>query len=360
MMSGGVDSSVAAALLAKRSFNVVGVFMKNWDGGGECQWVDDERDARRVAAKIGIPFYVMNFEKEYRKRVFDPFIEGIRQGITPNPDVFCNTHIKFGVFLERALSLGADYVATGHYAKVKETGNWKLTYERSESAAKAGSENFHLLRAKDEQKDQTYFLYRLNQFQLSKTIFPIGNYLKSEVRAMAKEFGLPTYNKPDSQGICFVGQAPFAEFLSQFVASKEGAIVDKEGAILGKHQGVSFYTIGQRKGMAVGGNEKPLFIARKDNKTNTLTVVSGDDASLYTKHIRASDVHWIGGAPPKSMPIRCRARFRHQQAFQGAFVSTEPRRTVQISFSKPQRAVTPGQSVVFYKGREALGGGIII
>lgn len=352
MMSGGVDSSVAAALLVKRGFNVVGVFMKNWDAEEECPWIEDARDARRVAAKIGIPFYVMNLEKEYRKYVFDPFVEGIRQGMTPNPDVFCNTVIKFGVFLEKALLLGADMVATGHYAKVKITINYKLK-----------TKNFHLWVAKDEKKDQTYFLYRLNQFQLSKALFPVGKYLKSEVRALAKELGLATFNKPDSQGICFVGQAPFEKFMSNYIAQNPGAILDNKGRQVGTHKGVAFYTLGQRRGLGVGGAGEPFYVAKKDMRTNTLTVVREHDPLLYEKIARVTNVHWISGKVPKGNEFNVKARFRHQQKLQGARITKHELETMNklilVYFLKPQRALTPGQSIVFYKDKEVLGGGIL-
>lgn len=344
MMSGGVDSSVAAALLEKQGFLVTGVFMKNWNQEQlpGCSAADDEQYARRSAAKLGIPFYVLDFEKEYKERVFDPFLKGIRRGVTPNPDVFCNGYIKFGVFLERALALGADFVATGHYAR--------LTY-------KLKPKTYKLLKAKDKHKDQTYFLYRLNQFQLSQTLFPIGDYLKSEVRAMAKELGLPTFDKPDSQGICFVGEEPFEDFLSRFIPSAEGVIVDRQGKAIGRHRGVPFYTIGQRRGLGIGGLGAPLFVAEKDALKNRLIVVPEGDERLYQKIVRLKDAHWIAGNAP-SFPFTCKARIRYRQELQQARI-TKMESRITVRFKKSQRAITPGQSVVFYKRQEVLGGGII-
>ena len=343
MMSGGVDSSVTAALLSKkRNFAVSGIFMKNWEGGEQCQWAQDEQDARRVAAKIGISFYVLNFEKEYRALVFEPFLQGITQGMTPNPDVFCNQEIKFGVFLARALALGADMVATGHYARVKKTKNGV----------------YKLCKSKDKHKDQTYFLYRLNQFQLSKILFPLGNYTKTEVRARAKEFSLPTFDKPDSQGICFVGEMPFDTFLAQYIPLRQGEILDKKGNKLGVHQGAAFYTIGQRKGLGIGGVQEPLYLAKKDMETNTLTVTKEYDPLLYTKSAGVTNLHWVSGSAPKDKQSTIQVRFRHQQPFQRAKISLS-KEVAHILFSRSQRAITPGQSAVFYKGNEILGGGII-
>lgn len=340
MMSGGVDSSVAAALLKQRGFLVTGIFMKNWGKEGKgCTYVQDEQDARRVAGKLYIPFYVLNFEKEYYERVFTPFIEGIKQGITPNPDVYCNQEIKFGIFLQKALELGADMVATGHYARVAHKGRHIL------------------LRAKDNAKDQTYFLYRLTQSQLSRTLFPIGDYEKREVRSLAKKFGLPTATKPDSQGICFVGESPFDEFLRDFVESHVGNIVDEAGKFLGQHKGVPFYTIGQRKGLGIGGQASPRFVARKDPPTNTLVVVPEGHNMLYNRRLYAVQLSWVVNKPAVRS-FSCQVRFRHQQPLQRATITLQHNGAL-VEFTKEQRAITPGQSVVFYKGRRVLGGGII-
>jgi len=333
--------------------------MKNWGQGQlptsnsqqpTCSWITDERDARRVAARLGIPFYVLNFEREYYARVFEPFLAGIKRGVTPNPDVFCNQEIKFGVFLEKALEIGADMVATGHYARVGRP----TTYDQRLTT------RYKLLKAKDKSKDQTYFLYRLNQFQLSKTLFPIGDYLKTEVRALAREFGLPTYNKPDSQGICFVGQAPFAEFMAQYIPRRQGVIVSRQGKQLGTHQGTPFYTIGQRKGLGIGGLHKPLFIAQKDIKQNTLVAVEENDALLYAKSVSIGAISWVSGKAPADKKFSCQVRFRHQQPLQAATVYQENNKKARILFTKKQRAITPGQSLVLYKGQSVLGGGIIV
>lgn len=365
MMSGGVDSSVAAALVKERGFDAVGVFMKNWGGGEYCPAVEDGRDARRVAAKLGIPFYVLDFEKEYRELVFEPFLAGIRKGMTPNPDVFCNEYIKFGIFLERALSLGVDFVATGHYAKIKQVKNYSLQ-----------TTHYKLLKAQDANKDQTYFLYRLNQFQLSKTLFPIGEYVKREVRQMAKKHNLPTYDKPDSQGICFIGEEPFEKFLARYIPQKRGVIVDKKGQTLGQHRGVPFYTIGQRRGLGIGGVRTPLFVAQKDARMNTLTAVFENDPLLYRKTIEVRDLHWICGKEP-TLPLDCKARIRYRQPLQSCWIEAQndaeytqthaensasvsvKSASICVGFEEPQRAVTPGQSIVFYKGQEIVGGGII-
>ncbi|MBI3273920.1 MAG: tRNA-specific 2-thiouridylase [Candidatus Colwellbacteria bacterium] len=396
MLSGGVDSSVAAALLKERCFDVVGVFMKNWSGpaspasqgGGEyCPVIEDEGDARRVAAKLVIPFYVLNFEKEYWRHVFEPFLEEIRRGGTPNPDVFCNEYIKFGVFLDRALTLGADFVATGHYARLRR----EITNHKSQTRAlnfiKCSAEHktkfcalvtnksqiqnsksqtvlYKLLKAIDQSKDQTYFLYRLNQFQLSKTLFPIGEYKKGEVREMAKKLGLPTYNKPDSQGICFVGETPFEEFLLQYIPQTQGKIVNSRGRQIGLHRGTAFYTIGQRRGLGIGGVPAPLFVAQKDIRTNMITAVAERDPLLYAKSITIGNVHWISGKEP-TLPLRCKARIRYRQEIQKCVIEQRAgswkleAALLKVNFSKAPRAVTPGQSIVFYQGDEVLGGGII-
>lgn len=351
MLSGGVDSSVAAVLLKKRSFAVTGIFMKNWGGESEyCTAMNDEADARRVAAKLEIPLYVLNFEKEYKQLVFDPFIEGLKKGYTPNPDVFCNEYIKFGVFLNAALALGADMVATGHYARVAR--ERKTKNEKRKTIYK-------LLKAKDEKKDQTYFLYRLNQFQLSKTLFPIGDYKKSEVRAMAKKLGLPNALKPDSQGICFIGQEPFSEFIARYVPLKKGIILNAKGKALGVHSGVARYTIGQRKGIGIGGFAEPLFIAAKDIRYNRLIVVPNRDPLLYTKTAKLARVHWISGKVGAKNEFTCNVRFRHQQALERARIRPIGLDKAEVYFWRKQRAVTPGQSIVFYQRNEVLGGGVI-
>jgi tRNA-uridine 2-sulfurtransferase len=355
MLSGGVDSSVGAALLKKQGFAVTGVFMKNWGSQvGECSWMQDEQDARRVAAKLDIPFYVLNFEEEYKERVFAPFLADIKKGITPNPDVCCNEYIKFGAFMERALKLGADMVSTGHYARLRR----EFPTKTKTKIPRLKKAIYKLLKAKDQDKDQTYFLHRLNQLQLSKTLFPIGGYIKADVRIMAKELGLPTYNKPDSQGICFVGEKPFEEFLSRFLSQKSGNIIDRKGNIIGSHKGVQFYTIGQRKGLGIGGLANPLFVAQKDARRNTLTVVKESDKLLYSKYASVRDFHWVAGEAP-AISFTCKVRFRHQQPLQAGKVSIQGKGKANVEFSLKQRALTPGQAIVLYQGKTVLGGGVI-
>lgn len=339
MLSGGVDSSVAAALAKKGGFDVRGFFMKNWEGGAECTWLKDEQDARRVAARLQIPFHVLNFEKEYRKQVFNPFIRGLAQGITPNPDVYCNAFVKFGVFLNYAKSLGADYVATGHYAKVVKK-----------------DKAYQLHQPKDKWKDQTYFLYLLTQEQLAKTLFPLANYTKTEVRKLAQNLKLPTYNKPDSQGICFVGQSPFAEFVSRFIPERAGAIIDSTGTVLGTHRGLAYYTIGQRKGIGIGGAGTPYFVSEKRLKDNQLVVTKDEKKELYKKQAWIGNLHWIG-SPLKT--LGCSVRFRHGQALQTAKVTLKGKKAL-VEFKEPQRALTAGQALVLYRQTQVIGGGSIL
>src|SRR3989338_10125780 len=276
-MSGGVDSSVAAALLKKQGeFSVVGCYMKCWSAWDQCSVERDVEDARAVAEKLEIPFYIFDFEKEYRERVFNYMVREYAAGRTPNPDVLCNSEIKFGIFLEKALALGADFVATGHYVR-----------------AERRFPNIALLAAKDQNKDQSYFLWRLNQNQLKHVLFPIGDYLKSEVREMAREFGLPTAEKKDSQGLCFVGNVSFDEFLRDFIPKNSGPIMTASGKKIGDHDGLSFYTIGQLHGIGIGGGT-PYYVAAKEPATNTLIVSEGNiDPALYKKENENSDLNWI-------------------------------------------------------------------
>lgn len=350
MLSGGVDSSVTALLLKKQGFNVVAIFMKNWSQGPFCNVKKDQKDARFVAAKLKIPFYTLNFEKEYKKEVFAPFIAGIKKGITPNPDVLCNEYIKFGVFLNKVLKLGADFVATGHYARItKQSEANKL-------------QTYHLLKGIDETKDQSYFLYRLNQFKLSKTIFPLGEYRKKNVRNIAKQFGLITADKPDSQGICFVGEEPFEKFLSRYIKKQIGNIVDKKGKIIGKHKGARFYTIGQRKGLGIS-SAKPLFVIKKDIKKNEIMIGYENDKALFSERLTIKDIHEIY---PKSLfsinnnTKNIYAKIRYQQEDQKIKeIKKVKNDKLEIIFKEKQRAITEGQSVVIYKNEEVLGGGII-
>jgi tRNA-specific 2-thiouridylase len=347
-MSGGVDSSVTALLLKRQGFDVIGVFMKNWDEtdeNGVCTADLDAEDVRRVCGQIGIPYYTVNFEEAYRDKVFAYFLEEYRRGRTPNPDVMCNREIKFGDFLRKALDLGADAIATGHYARV----------------AQADGE-FRLLRGADSNKDQTYFLHALNQEQLSRTMFPIGHLTKPEVRRIAEEAGLATARKKDSTGVCFIGERNFKQFLSQYLPAQPGDMVDlSTGEKKGRHDGLMYYTLGQRQGLGIGGSGtgEPWFVAEKDLERNVLYVVQGErHPSLYSAGLEAVDVNWISPAAPDG-PIRCTAKFRYRQPDQGVTVTPGTDGRWRVDFDEPQKAVTPGQAVVFYDGERCLGGGTI-
>ncbi|PTX53714.1 tRNA (5-methylaminomethyl-2-thiouridylate)-methyltransferase [Melghirimyces profundicolus] len=346
-MSGGVDSSVAALLLKEQGYDVVGLFMKNWDDTdewGNCTATEDFEDVRRVADHIGIPYYSVNFEKEYRDRVFEYFLEEYRNGRTPNPDVMCNKEIKFGEFLNKALQLGADYIATGHYARVEETDG-----------------AYRLKRGEDPNKDQTYFLYTLGQEQLSKTIFPVGHLNKKELRRIAEDAGLPTAHKKDSTGICFIGERDFKEFLSQYLPAQPGEIQTLSGEVKGRHDGLMYYTLGQRQGLGIGGGGtgEPWFVVGKDLERNVLLVAQGHDhPALYSDGLIASHIHWVD-RKNRTQPFFCTAKFRYRQKDQGVTVEPLENGTLRVRFHDAQRAVTPGQSVVFYDGEDCLGGGII-
>lgn len=349
-MSGGVDSSVTALLLKQQGYDVIGIFMKNWDDTDEfgyCTAEADAEDVRRVCEQIDIPYYTVNFEKEYYDKVFAYFLDEYKRGRTPNPDVMCNREIKFGEFLNKALDLGADYVATGHYARVvEEAGVYKL------------------LRGVDNNKDQTYFLNALNQEQLSKAMFPIGHLPKPEVRRLAEEAGLYTAKKKDSTGVCFIGERNFREFLSHYLPAKSGDMVDiVSGEIKGRHDGLMYYTLGQRQGLGIGGSGtgEPWFVAEKDLERNILYVVQGDKhPSLYSTGLTASGVNWIAGQDQLPQgPFKCTAKFRYRQPDQGVTVTARENGTLFVQFDEPQKAITPGQAVVFYDGEVCLGGGII-
>ena len=346
-MSGGVDSSVTAYLLKKQGYNVIGLFMKNWeekDDKGHCTSEADWKDVVKVCEHIGIPYYNVNFSEQYLERVFDEFLSDYKEGLTPNPDVLCNREIKFGPFLEYAMSLGADYIATGHYAKVKEENG-----------------KFYLLKGDDPNKDQSYFLNQLNQKQLSKVLFPIGHMVKTEVREIARRAGIPTSEKKDSTGICFIGERKFRQFLNNFLPAKEGDIKTLDGKVVGKHMGVMFYTLGQRKGLNIGGrsdgNGERWFVVDKDIKNNILYVHQGEDSHLYTNYLISGEVNWIGFIPTDT--FKCNAKFRYRQDDQGVTVQLLDK-GVKVIFDEPQRAVTPGQFVVFYDGNKCLGGAKIL
>lgn len=344
-MSGGVDSSVAALLLKQQGYDVIGVFMKNWDDTdefGRCTAEDDFHDVRRVCEHIGIPYYTVNFEKEYRDKVFKYFLDEYRKGRTPNPDVMCNREIKFGEFLEKAMDLGADSIATGHYARIEFSDG-----------------EYRLLRGADPNKDQTYFLNALNQYQLSKAMFPIGHLTKQKVREIALEAGLPTAKKKDSTGVCFIGERNFREFLSHYLPAQPGEMRTVEGEVVGRHEGLMYYTLGQRHGLGLGGAGEPWFVVDKDVQNNILYVGRGaEHPRLYSKGLFAADVNWISGKEP-GKAFACTAKFRYRQPDQAVTVHVKPDRTCDVIFDQPQKAVTPGQAVVFYRGEVCLGGGTI-
>jgi len=337
-MSGGVDSSLTAALLKEQGYDVTGVYMKNWTKdlpGMKCPWADDLADAKRVAVQLGIDFKVFDFENEYKHKVVDYMIEEYKLGRTPNPDIMCNQEVKFKLFLETALEDGADMIATGHYARVADG---------------------QLLQAVDTNKDQTYFLYRVTEEALKKTLFPLGEYTKPTVREMAKERGLYTAAKKDSQGICFVGQIGIREFLSQYVEQVAGPIIDKKsGNVLGQHDGAIFYTIGQRHGLDVGGG-LPYYVVGKDMDKNEVYVTTNlNDATLWKPELTIANVHWINGTPDeKTYTIRV----RHRAALIPAQLTFDGN-DVKLVLDNAERAVAPGQSVVIYDGDRCIGGGIL-
>ncbi|MEK3882733.1 tRNA 2-thiouridine(34) synthase MnmA [Paenibacillus sp. PL2-23] len=348
-MSGGVDSSVTALLLKQQGYDVIGIFMKNWDDTdefGHCTAEEDSEDVRRVCDQIGIPYYTVNFEKQYFDKVFTYFLDEYKRGRTPNPDVMCNREIKFGDFLNKALELDADFLATGHYARV----------ERDESGTTK------LLRGVDGGKDQTYFLSALNGEQLAKAMFPIGHLPKPEVRRIAEQAGLHTAKKKDSTGVCFIGERNFKEFLSGYLPARPGDMVDiRTGEKKGRHDGLMYYTLGQRQGLGIGGSGtgsgEPWFVADKDLERNILYVVQGEGhPSLYSESLVATGLNWIVPVPGT---VKCTAKFRYRQPDQGVTVTMNDDGGALVVFDQPQKAVTPGQAVVFYDGDVCLGGGTI-
>lgn len=339
-LSGGVDSSVSAALLKQQGYDVHGIFMKNWSkpiGRFECPWRDDYLDAKRVAAALNIPFELVDFENEYFDRVVSYMLEAFRHGITPNPDVMCNQEIKFKLFLEVCQDKGADFIATGHYAKTE-----------------AG----HLLRAVDEGKDQTYFLYRVSREALQKTLFPLGEYKKSDVRILAQTFSLPTAHKKESMGICFVGKVGIKDFLKEYVGEQlPGQIINQHGAVVGEHDGAIFYTIGQRSGLGVGGG-LPYYVYGKDIAKNEVYVTNNlADPSLWRTKVVLSNVHWIN-QPSSTTTLYARNRHRAELVPVKQFQRL-PTGEIELHFAEPVRALTPGQSTVLYSDTECLGGGIV-
>jgi len=355
-MSGGVDSSVSAWLLKQQGFEVVGLFMKNWEDDDDteyCSARQDWLDAASVADVVGVDIEAVNFAAEYKDRVFAEFLREYSAGRTPNPDVLCNAEIKFKAFLDHAMTLGADYIATGHYARVR----------RVESPTGVHSQ---LLKAVDAGKDQSYFLHRLNQGQLARTLFPLGELHKTEVRRIAGELGLPNAAKKDSTGICFIGERPFREFLNRYLPTRPGPILSVDGKVVGRHQGLAFYTLGQRKGLGIGGvrgrqredgTADAWYVARKDLKGNVLYVVQGHEhPCLLARSLQAQDVSWIAGEAPA--PGRYGAKTRYRQADALCVLRLEDG-GFSLAFDEPQWAVTPGQSAVLYDGEVCLGGGVI-
>lgn len=348
-MSGGVDSSLAAVLVKRSGLRCSALFMKNWHepaAGGQCHWEDDVADALAVCERLDIPINTVDFSAEYQQRVFADFVAEYERGRTPNPDVLCNREIKFKAFLDHARAVGGDYIATGHYVR-RGHQDARITLDKGVDAA----------------KDQSYFLYTLGQHELARALFPVGGMNKAAVRAAAHSAGLPTAAKKDSTGICFIGERPFREFLSTYVAATPGDVVTLDGRCIGRHHGAVYYTLGQRQGLGIGGvrgaGEAPWFVAAKDVVRNELTVVQGHDhPALHSRRLWASTLSWVAGLAPAT-PLRCTAKTRYRQHDQACVVESIDGDTVAVAFTAPQRAVTPGQSVVFYQGMHCLGGGII-
>ena len=347
-MSGGVDSSVSAYLLKEQGFQVQGLFMTNWEETEDdyCTTAEDFQDARQVCDDLGIPLHRVNFSAEYRDRVFAYFLKEYEAGRTPNPDVLCNREIKFGVFFEYAQRLGADLIATGHYARVRQHKG-----------------RHQLLMGRDPDKDQSYFLHAVTEVALAKTLFPLGNYVKTEVRDIAHSHGLVTHSKKDSTGICFIGERDFRNFLSQYLPGQPGPIFSLDGEELGQHQGAMYYTIGQRQGLGIGGNathgHEPWYVVKKDVQKNALIVAQGNQhPQLFSQALMAEEVHWINGKPTTNL-LTCAAKTRYRQSNQQCRAELAEGDTVRVEFNNPQRAVTPGQFVAFYDGEVCLGGGII-
>ncbi|GAP66999.1 tRNA-specific 2-thiouridylase MnmA [Mizugakiibacter sediminis] len=347
-ISGGVDSAVAALLLQRAGHDVAGMFMQNWEEDGRqgpCRADADRKDAVAVCARLGLPCHMRNFAAEYWDGVFAHFLAEYRAGRTPNPDVLCNREIKFKTFLQHARALGAEKIATGHYARIdRRDGRWRL------------------LRGADAAKDQSYFLYTLGQAQLGATLFPVGELVKPEVRRLAREAGLPVHAKKDSTGICFIGERDFRSFLAQYLPARPGEIRTPEGERVGEHQGAMYYTLGQRQGLGIGGRRSasaaPWYVVGKDVAANVLYVAQGDgNRWLRSSRLRAGELSWTAGMPPAA-ELRCTARTRYRQPDQACVVQIDGDRC-EVRFDAPQYAVAPGQSVVFYAGEECLGGGVI-
>jgi tRNA-specific 2-thiouridylase len=344
-LSGGVDSAVAALLLKRAGHQVTGLFMKNWeedDSDAYCTAEEDLKEVRAVCAVLNIPFQTVNFSSEYWDRVFQYFLDEHKAGRTPNPDVLCNKEIKFKAFLDHALTLGADRIATGHYAQVREADG-----------------QYQLLKGRDTAKDQTYFLYTLGQAELSRTLFPVGHLPKTEVRAIARTAGLPNHARKDSTGICFIGERNFRDFLKRYLPAQPGEMRTLSGDYKGQHEGALYYTIGQRQGLGIGGAGEAWYVVDKDIEKNILYVEQGEQhPALYSPALLASQLHWVAGEPP-ALPHACTAKVRYRQTDQDCMIGQIISGATQVSFAAPQRAVTPGQSVVLYDDKICLGGGVI-
>ena len=365
-MSGGVDSSVAAWLLRSQGWDVVGLFMKNWEDDDDdryCSTRQDWIDAASAADVLGIDIEAVNFAAEYRERVFAEFLREYSAGRTPNPDVLCNAEIKFKAFLDHAMRMGAELIATGHYARVREVAADGSALGRPPAGRPAEGARFELLRGVDPAKDQSYFLHRLSQAQLARTRFPLGDLRKTQVREIAVRIGLPNAAKKDSTGICFIGERPFREFLSRYLPDRPGPVLTDDGRHIGEHVGLAFYTLGQRKGIGIGGQRggsgQPWFVARKDLERNALLVVQGHDHPwLLASRLRADSAHWTGGAPPPQGAV-FGAKTRYRQTDARCRLAAVAGEAFELAFDEPQWAVTPGQSAVLYDGDVCLGGGLI-
>jgi len=348
-VSGGVDSSVAALLLKEEGYDVQALFMKNWnetDPDGGCMWEGDVEDAMQVCEALHIPLNTVDLSDQYWQRVFSNFLEEYRTGRTPNPDVLCNQEVKFSAFMEEALKLGADCIATGHYARIVHRDG-----------------NCLLKKGVDHNKDQSYFLCRLDQGQLARSLFPVGELTKPQVRMLAQQAGLATHDKKDSTGICFVGERPFREFLARYIPVSRGEIRTTTGEVIGEHDGVYLYTLGQRQGLGIGGvpdkPDEPWYVVDKDITANVLVVAQGhDNPLLFSRGLVSGDLHWIAGHSP-ALPLACTAKTRYRQPDQACRVEADGPDRWRIEFEEPQRAVTPGQYVVLYDGDTCLGGGVI-
>lgn len=345
-LSGGVDSAVAAFLLKDAGYDVEAIFMKNWDEDDDCPAEEDYKDALMVAETIGIQLHAINFSKEYWDNVFKTFLEEYSLGRTPNPDILCNKEIKFKAFLNYCLDLGADQIATGHYAKIAKS-----------------AQGYELHKGNDLNKDQSYFLYTLNQGALSKSIFPLADLKKSDIRAIARDQNLPVYNKKDSTGICFIGERDFKTFLTTYLPANPGSIVKPDGTIIGRHDGLMYYTLGQRQGLGIGGGhgdlDEPWYVSEKSMEKNELIVVQGkDNPDLYHTSLIATQNHWISGEEPKNLDS-ISAKIRYRSPDYECSLEHLSNDDVKVTFKKPQFAIAPGQSVVFYDGTHCLGGGII-